>query len=485
MQHKIINKVVVLVLMAIIGLSACSKFMDVNNNPNNPSSATPVQILPSAEAAIGDIVGNGFQVFGNFWSQFWTQSPQASQYQSIDKYTQVNSNFNYPWLFIYRDALINLQLIINNSNEHQTQYAAIAYILKAYTYQMTTDAFGDIPLSEALTGTGNPKYDSQQNIYDSIFAYVEKGKSMLNVNSAEAPGSEDIIFQGNLSNWLAFANTLELRAYLRLSQVDPTMSEKGVKMLYSSNAKFLTGNAEINYSTIGGNQNPLYINQIGLGGTQNYVASNTVVSAFLKNKDPRLYVLYNPVKDSGTAILPLAQGNFSGNNTNAYSTPSALVAGDAQSTQSALAPVRLISSAESYFLQAEASYRGWGNGITTDSLFRQGIRASFANDNIPDSAANYIQNAPDAQISTMDTTGQLKLIITQKYYSMCGSQGFEAWTEWRRTGFPNFFITSIAANGAPFPLRFLYPTSELTSNSNYPGTVSETTPVWWDKVKHN
>ena len=134
--------------------------------------------------------------------------------------------------------------------------------------------------------------------------------------------------------------------------------------------------------------------------------------------------------------------------------------------------------AESNFLQAEAVSRGWGLG-SASALFTAGINASFATDGIPDSAASYLLNAPDAQFPAA-TSAQLQAIITQKYYAMCGSQGFEAWTEWRRTGFPTFFVPSAASSGRPFPLRFLYPQSELTGNLNYPGTVPETTPVWWD-----
>jgi hypothetical protein len=156
-----------------------------------------------------------------------------------------------------------------------------------------------------------------------------------------------------------------------------------------------------------------------------------------------------------------------------------MTAGDPQNRNSALAPVDLISGAESYFLQAEAAARGWAPGSAA-SLFTSGIQASFASDGIPDSAAAYITNAPDAQFPAA-AADQIKAIITQKYYAMCGTQGFEAWTEWRRTGYPTFLVPSAANGGRTYPLRFLYPETELTGNLKYPGTVPETTPVWWDK----
>lgn len=143
--------------------------------------------------------------------------------------------------------------------------------------------------------------------------------------------------------------------------------------------------------------------------------------------------------------------------------------------------MNFFTKSESNFLQAEAVARGWGSGsLTAKKLFTSGIEASFAADGIAENAAAYMSSAPDAKFPG-DKAGQIKAIITQKYYAMCGSQGFEAWTEWRRTGYPTFIVKSVAAKSLPFPLRFLYPNSELTTNSNYPGTVTQKTPVWWDK----
>ncbi|HVW99984.1 MAG TPA: SusD/RagB family nutrient-binding outer membrane lipoprotein, partial [Candidatus Babeliaceae bacterium] len=124
-------------------------------------------------------------------------------------------------------------------------------------------------------------------------------------------------------------------------------------------------------------------------------------------------------------------------------------------------------------------------------LFTQGITASFnsysaqlaANGVDPTSAlATYLATANWAQYPATGTTDQkIRYIITQKWFSMCGNEGFEAWTEWRRTGYPDFFTVSQSSLiGQNFPRRFLYPFSEVTRNANFPGLVPVTTPVWWD-----
>lgn len=474
-------KWIALFVVPLLLSTGCKKFLAVNTDPNSSAIAAPATLLPTVEASIGVALGDDYYPYGNIWAQYFTQSAVASQYKTIDQYLQLNSDFNYAWNHLYQNALINDQLMIDSSlgNNMKIQYLAIGYVLKAYALQLTTDAFGDIPLSEALQGVANknPAYDKQQNVYDSVFSLCEQGKALFDNSDPYNPGAADLVFQGDMDQWVAFANTLELRSALRLTQVAPAVAQAGVAALYANGASFLASNAQITYSATGGNQNPFYIKEVALGETVNLVASQTVISAFVRNNDARQFVLFVPLSGADT-ITYLPQGSFAQNTNEICSTPSALVAGNPQDPNSALAPVLLISAAESNFLQAEAVSRGWGLG-SASALFTAGINASFATDGIPDSAASYLLNAPDAQFPAA-TSAQLQAIITQKYYAMCGSQGFEAWTEWRRTGFPTFFVPSAASSGRPFPLRFLYPQSELTGNLNYPGTVPETTPVWWD-----
>ena len=485
------KKFLVAALVATMGLTGCNKFLDINENPNNPESATPSLLLPTVEASISQVVGNSFQVFGNIWGQYWTQNPTSSQYRVIDQYRITNTSMDRVWGNIYRGTLNNAELIINSKVADNENYKGIAHILKAYAYQVATDAFGDIPLSEASKADGNlsPKYEAQEVVYDSIFNYIDKGLSLLAVKQAIPVASQDMIFNGDLEKWKAFANTLKLRAYLRLSNVNATKAAAGIKALYASNAIFLNQDATITYTTTGGNENPFYNEMVGLGKTQNVVASGTVVQAFVKNNDPRRFAFYDKVEytDPETnepkiqdTIAYIAQGTYSSNSKKLVSTPSPMVGGNAMSQTSAVAPVKLFSASESLFLQAEAVVRGWGTG-DAQSLYSAGITESFkATGNAAD-AAKYIADAPDAKF-TGDVEAKVKAIITQKYYAMCGFQGFEAWTEWRRTGYPSFFVKSAASTLGEdrMPLRMPYALSEATTNSNYPGNVVIYTPVWWD-----
>lgn len=474
-------------LVAAIGISGCKKYLDVNTNPNNPSTTEAALLLPTTEAAISQVIGNSFQVFGNIWAQYWTQNPLSSQYKSMDQYAPVSTNFDLPWLNLYRVALVNADLITKSNESKIENVKGIAYLMKAYSFQVTTDAFGDVPITQALQGTSNlaPKYTPQQVVYDSVFSYIDKALPLLTKAGAVSAGTQDLIYQGDVQKWVAFANTLKLKANLRLSKVDPASAEAGIKALYATSPVFLTVDASIAYTGTGGNENPFYneASSPTLGRTQNVVASSTIVNAFKANNDPRLnkfFVIYNnPAKDS---LESIPQGSFLSQYPNIVSPPSALVGGKANDPASALAPVKLISAAESYFLQAEAVARGWASGDVTD-LYTKGIQASFVATGAGD-PTTYIATAPDglkALTAAASVNEKVKAIITQKYYAMCGFQGFEAWTEWRRTGYPTFFVTSAGSviGAGRMPLRMLYPNSEITSNVNYPGTVPIYTPVWW------
>lgn len=471
--------------VVLLGATGCKKFLDVNQNPNAPVTATDNLILPSSQAAIAMAVGNNLQVFGSLYAQFWTQNPNSSQYKAIEQYNPEPASFDRVWGILYNDALEDIKLL---EQSHNPNYVAMALIEKAYSFQLLTDAFGDVPLKEALQGNKilSPHYDSQKEVYDSIFAWTKRGIALASSTTANYAGSDDLLFGGGaagMAKWKQFGNTLLLRAYLRISNADAAKAEAGIRELYATNPTFLTTDAKLTYQNIGGNQNPLYAEGVGLGRTQNLVASNTAVNAMKANNDPRLKVLYTT--NSSGNVVGVPQGSYSTQPSVAPTYPAPITGGrfaSATGSIAATAPVKLISAAESYFLQAEAVARGWATG-NVDALFKAGIKASF--DALGISAtdyATYIASAPDAQLP-LDKAGQIKAIITQKYYAMVGFQGFEAWTEWRRTGFPDILVKSAASTlgSSELPARLLYPETEITRNSNFPGVKLITDKVWWDQ----
>jgi hypothetical protein len=482
------NITTLLFLSTLLLFSAgCKKFLDVNTDPNNAVDVTVDVLLPSAQTGLTFAVGNTLTINGGIWAQYWTQSPNSSQYKNLDQYSPSEGDFGNLWLNIEADGLENFQKVIEKGNTtNQKQYVAIAMLLKAYSFQLSTDLWGDVPFSEAIQGDAtpqilNPKYEAQSDIYNGLVKLVDDATKLINPDDTQHPGNDDLIYQGDMEKWLHFANTLKLKIGMRLAKKDPTRAAAIVKSLEGATFILPGESAMQNFNSTGGQQNPLYGASAGtvLGGTQNLVASSTTVNFFSGNSDPRLDVFYDAI---GTGVVGIPQGSFNAPPTTTVSAPSALTGANAKDENSALAPVKLMTDYEASFLQAEAVVRGWLTGDAAE-LYNEGITNNFVAYDLTEADASEYYAQPAIAFPAGGTTEvKVKAIITQKWAAMCGNQTIEAWTEWRRTGYPSFFTISKASiiGAGRWPGIFLYPSSELTRNPNAPKTNHLVyDKVWW------
>jgi len=476
----------ILFVLTILGQYSCRKALDVNKNPNFPADVTVVQLLPAAEISIGQVEGNYLQIVGGIWAQYWTQNPSSSQYRPLEQYQPGPSSANTAWQELYSGALTDLKQIVakGGTAANTVNYTAIAKILQAYTFQVLTDNFGDIPFSEALKGEDagitSPKYDKQEDVYNGIIALAKEGRDLINAE-AGGPGAEDVIYHGNMTLWAKFANTLLLRMYLRLAYKNPALAATGIAELQSSAIGFISGpseTAQISYMSNPGNANPLYSEMVNLGYVQNLVASATALDTLTARDDPRRSVFY-------TSGVGLPQGYYNINPPGSYALPSPAVGAYANSSESATAPVKFISSYESLFLQSEAAARGWLAGAA-DQLYVNAITANYTEYGLTDREyMDYLDSVYLVSVAPFPATGgteeKAKAIITEKWIAMTGNQSDEAWIEWRRTGYPTFFTISRTSRiGNQFPQRIPYPETEITRNLNFPGQRNMTEKVWWD-----
>lgn len=482
---KKITTYIITAALSTIVFTACKKdFLDINENPNSPEKVDIKDVLPSAELAIGHVMGNNFQIFGGIWAQYWTQNPFSSQYKTIEQYAPSANDFDSPWRLCYSDALQDLNFVIKKGTEDgKYQYVACAKILQAYTYQILTDNFGDIPFSEALKGVeGNttPKYDSQKEVYDGIIGLIDEGIALINASATNGPSTDDLIFNGDMLMWRKFANTLKLRVYLRMAYVDPGKAQAGVASLAGASFFAAGEDARISYSSNPGNTNPLYSVFSEIRNTQNLVASYTCQDSMYYNGDDRITVFYDTIP--GPDYNGHTQGDYTDISTpiSQISFPHPNTGGNASKSASASAPVKLMSDYESIFLQAEAAARGW-LGASAQTLYYDGIIASYTSYSLT-TASTYTSNPNVTYPSSGTIEQQVEAIITQKYYSMCGNQCNEAWVEYRRTGYPSFLIESASSiiGAGRMPNRMFYPSTELTRNPNMPGQRMIYDRVWWD-----
>jgi len=499
-MNKKIRPGIVCLMLLTLGISSCKKYLNVNTNPNVSQTATVQTLLPAAQLILGSAVGVDLEINGSIWGQYWTQSPAASQYITVDDYSPTPDQFSWPWQDLYSSAENFYQLYNLADTQKKKQYKAISLLMKAYTFQLITDGWGDVPYKQALKGqyadghVVNPKFDSQMVVYNGIIADIDSANALINPADAVLPGVDDLIYGGNMTKWQKFSNTLMLKILLRMAYINPTAAQAGITALYATAPAFigLGDDAFVGYGYNSNNRNPFFAEEVGLFNVQNVIASSTCVDSMLSNNDPRINIFYEP-SGSGAYV-----GNPQGNHNIAYtsgefSIPSQYVAGDAQNGASANAPVNLLTSYESLFLQAEVAARGWANIGGDSLLFAQAIKANF--DYYTTQITSVLAITGDSAYTAYMTGGgywtsyptrgslasKLNFIITQKWFAMCGNQGFEAWTEWRRTGYPNFFtISKTSLIGSNFPERFTYPTIEQNSNASFPGLAPVTEKVWWD-----
>ncbi|HVI47809.1 MAG TPA: SusD/RagB family nutrient-binding outer membrane lipoprotein [Chitinophaga sp.] len=467
---------------SLMTMGGCKKFLDINTDPNHAADVPVTYLLSSAEGELSFAVGNTLAIAGGVWGQYWTQNPSSSQYKLYDQYSPDASTFGNVWEVMNSDALEDMQQVIDNGKAtNKPQYVAIATILKVYTFQLSTDLWGDVPFSQALQGKNNlsPAYDKQSDIYNGLVKMLDDAIALINPDDPNVPGNDDLIYQGDMNLWLRFANTLKLKIGLRLSKADPARAMSIVKSL---EGKEFMGSGETgkqDFNATGGQQNPLYGAIAGavLGKVQNLVASSTAIGFFNGHNDPRLKAFFDPTP-AGT-FVGIPQGSFNAQTSGApISPPSAKTGANANNPKSASAPVILISDYESSFLQAEAVVRGWLSGDAA-ALYADGIRNNFAAYGVT-GVDGYLAQ-PDIAFPVSGSAAQTEAIITQKWAAMCGNQCIEAWTEWRRTGFPSFFVLSQGSIIGPgrFPQIFLYPASELTRNPKVPPQHNVFDKVWW------
>lgn len=489
-KNKILIKILVLGIIVLASVTSCKKdYFDINTDPNYPSNVDIAQLLPTSEAAIAHVIGNNFQIFGGLYSEYWTQSPTASQYKTIEQYAPGANDFDAPWRILYDQALTNLKVIQTKANaEGKANYTAISKILSAYTFQLLTDNFGDVPYSEALKGPEGllaPKYDRQEDIYNGIISMTKEGISLIDESSDLHPTTDDLLYGGDMSLWRKFGNTLLLKMYLRLSEVSPAVAQQGITELDAAGAQFLGSleSGQVKYFADGGNTNPLYSEIIQLGSTQNLVASATAINYFLGDSinDPRLTVFYNTSLNGSYVGLP--QGLFSATPGIQTSYPGNITGGYAADPAAALAPVNLISATESFFLQSEAAQRGWLISADAKGSYEAGITESFQSLGLTQTDLDtfMVQTGVVYPVAG-SATEQLKSIMTMKWASLCGTQNIEAWADQRRTGYPDFFVVSAASlyGTTILPERLLYPSTEVTRNGNFPGQKLIYNKVWWD-----
>lgn len=463
MKHKIIYLSFVMAVAA-----GCNKFdEDININPNLPSTASNMQLVANAQLSLPGISSTPQGVYN-------AQHLSETQYPNLSLYNQVSHSF-YSW---YTGPLMNLETVINAKSFDVQEgppanQLAVAKILKAYYMWHITDRWGDVPYTEALKAKGDftPKYDTQQSIYDSLFLLLEAANNMIVAGNI----SNDLIYAGDINKWKRLANTIRLLMALRLSEVNETKARDEFNKALT--AGIMTSNADnlvFKHLPEAANQNYWYGQVVGLNRKW-WALSETLVNKMKPSNDPRL-AIYGDKNTVGNYVgLEFGRLDMTGQD------PSLLGAAFIKQD----APVYLVTYAQALFARAEAAKRGWiaGGDATAKTNYDLAIEQSVRqwNNNSTTGLAAMMAH-PDI---AYDPAKAMEQIATQRWVHLF-MHGYEAWAEWRRTGFP--VLTQ--PQGKQIPNRQAYPVEEQFNNTDnykeavqrqFGGTDGLYGKVWWDK----
>lgn len=484
---KKLNKYITLSLVGMAMLAAsCDKiedFGDTNVDPTKVAIPSTRSLLTNAmQNSTGLFIGSGQ---GTTMAQHFSEGP----YLTSSGYGDAIGGQAYSgW---YTSPLIQLKKIIDyntagtveadpGANGSKNNQIAVARIMKAFIFWKLTDRWGDLPYSEALMGGDNitPKYDKQEDIYKDLFKELKEAGAQID-GGLGVQG--DIILNGNMAGWKRFAATQRLLMALRMSKVYPAASGLAATEFKAALADVITSNAQnITYKFLAGdpnNYNPWY-NNYSISNRNDFAISLPLVNYMKANgrgTDPRLPVYAEVLP--GNVIKGLDYGKtLQTNIPNAYSR-----LGNA--LREAGAPAYILTFAQVEFAKAEAAKLGWipGGDVAAKASYESGIDASLAQYGVSDPTFKTVSGI------AYDPAKAIEQIATQRWIHLY-LDGWEAWAEWRRTGFPVLTAGPNSANPAGIPRRLVYPAADKTVNAdNYAKVLTQQGPdnlntkVWWDK----
>ncbi len=504
------------VLILAFTSQSCNKnFESINTNPNALSSPT-VPYLFAKALVDGLNIGGNFATNGNNYYKSEISScagfiQHFANYKLTsgvgDKYL-INDYANIYMNDYYRNAVNEIGEVITHSTAaSDINNLSEARIWRVYLMHRMTDLFGDIPYTQAAAGYTNgiyfPAYDAQSQIYSNMLSELDTATQALDATQATF-GSSDLLYQGNTAGWKKFGFSLMLRLGMRLTKVDPTNAQKWVK-------KAIVGGVIVNDADIAVlkytdgpqniNRNPIALDMIvndysataqGLNLIEGDKYSKTFIDYLRGTNDPRLSVIavvWNGAVTDTTAVnqkgmlngLTSQPANFG-----SYSEP------NPNTILKYTAPMLVLTNAETNFLLAEATIRGWNNG-TASAYYNAGVTAALSHWALYGAGGVISATKINAYLVANPYVGgtfdaQMKQIHTQFWVSLLYDE-FECYANWRRTGYPILTPVTYAGNasGGTIPRRVMYPSTEQNVNTvNYNAAVARqgpdalTTRVWWD-----
>jgi len=429
-----------------------------NIDPDAPGDVPMALLLPGVQQSIGfTVLGNDAARPVGIWMQYYDGVARQSYTQG--RYQILPADVNNYWGSIYTDAMINSKILLDKAEaEGSPHNAGVAKVLMAFTMEIATDLFGDIPYSEALKGSENilkPVFDPQQSIYNEIFSLLDGAVSDLGAEDEPVGIEGDVIYDGDPDAWINAARAIKARAELQLSKKNGSTAYSNALALvdaFGSNADNMVVPFESS------NPNPLNQFMVERGDIR---MNQTFLDELEATGDPRIPFYFGDDIDGGIS------GSPTGQQVETASVPGSYLA-------SQTSPTVMISYAELKFIEAEAALQT-GDGARAADAYKEAVAAS-----LEQVTGEVDEDWMDANINgESGSTLTMQDILTQKRAALVGQ--IQPYSDWRRTGIPSLSLAPNATQTA-IPRRYPYAQDEIVYNpDNIPAVGSVLVPVWWDE----
>lgn len=464
-MKSILSIVALASLMFVIG---CTKdFENINTNPNSPITVTPDLILPQVQRDMMNRLLSDSWGIGNIVIQHTAKN----QFVNEDRYLWGEKNGL--WDATY-DNLRDLNIILQIAEANgQNNVKAVGLIMRAWMISLVTDAYGDVPFSEAIKGKTDgiyyPKYDTQESIYNTMLSDLKSASDLIGTSGESIGG--DKIYGGNPDKWKKLANSLRVRYLMRISckrDVSADLSE-----IFNNPAQYPTftsnaDNAVYTYAASNPDQYPNFSERIG--SFNEFRASKTLVDTLQNYNDPRVNIFFRPTPSTFGTDSSFIRGIPNGlddvtaqtiyGGQQFHSQIGELFYEKAVSSSGlTIAKGVIMTYSELQFLFAEAAQKNLISSNAGD-LYQNAVNSSFAFYGLTP-PVDYFNN-PEVAF-TGSQSDLLRKIGVQKWISLYFT-GLEAWFDWRRTGYPALLPSVDNQNGDKIPVRYIYPFIEQSIN---------------------
>lgn len=489
-----------IMFLALAGLVLTSCDMDINDDPNYPSSGniTPTLQFPAAINAVATCTGDQLFNYAGFFVQYFDQRPEANQYNDLAELNieETSDLFVRPYRVLYAGALMDLKEVAEKSTN--TADLFITQVMRTQTYQILVDNTDKTPYTEALQGSSNttPKYDEGQAVYEGVLKELDDAEAAI--KATDIITMNDPMLNKNLSQWKGYANALRLRMYLRFIDANINAAEytTKVKNLLAAN-EFFTGDVAWDvYSDLEGQFNPWYDAVFKLSAN-NHCASFAFVEYLKKMNDPRISYCIQP-RSSDKTYVGLYPGSKQDNVFWGNSTPKNADVSCIDYSKTHNMAIFFFTQSELQFLIAEAQLRFNNDAAAAKAAYEAGVAADFTYRGIASDAAAFLA-AEGAWTASNDDN--LNLIYMQKWVALFMRDHMESWSEQRRTDVPIVSaktateiknnptlytpgellipVRNIKGNGG-LCLSIPYSSDSRRYNSNTPTARKITDRIFWD-----